>query len=107
MLDAEKKAKTRKEIDNIMNSKVDMTKSDIVKEADYKKFIPKIQKRDGRIVSFDFKKIVEAISKAMAETSEGSKEEALMVAHNVAADMVRIARKYKNFMPTVLRKWQK
>ena len=37
----------------------------------------------------------------MVTNSEGSKDEATMVAHSVAADMVRIARKYKNFMPTV------
>lgn len=67
----------------------------------YRKFVPKIQKRDGSIVAFDFPKIVRAISKAMAASNEGSREEAEMVAHKVAADLVRIKKKYKNFMPTV------
>lgn len=101
MLDAEKKAKTRKKIDDVMNSKVETTKSDAVAATDYKKFIPKIQKRDGRIVPFDFNKLVSVIYKAMVASSEGSEAEATMVAHQVAADMVRIARKYRNFMPTV------
>lgn len=84
-----------------MNSKINISKSNTVVATDYKKFIPRIQKRDGRIVSFDFNKIVNAIYKGMVTNSEGSKDEATMVAHSVAADMVRIARKYKNFMPTV------
>ena len=101
MLDAEKKTKARQKLDEVVNLKVDIEKPNVVKTTDYKKLIPKVQKRDGRIVPFDFNKIVNAIHKAMIESSEGSKEEATMVAHQVAADMIRIARKYKNFMPTV------
>lgn len=101
MAKADKNAKVQAKIDEIMNSKVDTKKKTAVSAADYKKFIPKIQKRDGRVVSFDFDKIVRAIHKAMLATNEGSQEEAVMVAHRVASDMVRIARKYKNFMPTV------
>ena len=101
MLEAGKKTKINKEIDKVMNSKVEISKSDVVKVSDYKKFISKIQKRDGRIVPFDFSKIVKAIHKAMVASSEGSEEEATMVANKVASDMVRIARKYKNFLPTV------
>jgi len=67
----------------------------------YTKFVPNIQKRDGTIVPFDFHKIVRAISLAMEQTGEGSPEEAEMVAHKVVADVVRIAKKYKNFLPTV------
>ncbi len=67
----------------------------------YSKFVPQIQKRDGTIVPFDFQKIVRAISLAMEQVSEGSAEEAEMVAHKVVADVVRIAKKYKNFLPTV------
>ncbi len=67
----------------------------------YASFVPQIQKRDGSIVPFDFTKIVRAISLAMEQTGEGSPEEAEMVAHKVVADMVRIAKKYKNFLPTV------
>lgn len=67
----------------------------------YKKYLPNIQKRDGRIMPFDFEKIISAITKAMAATGEGSPEEAVVVAHKVAAEMMNIAKKYKNFLPTV------
>jgi len=67
----------------------------------YLKFVPKIQKRDGTIVAFDFSKVVRVIALAMEQVQEGSAEEAEMVAHKVAADLVRITKKYKNFLPTV------
>lgn len=67
----------------------------------YAKFVPKIQKRNGMIAAFDFTKIVRAIRLAMEQEGEGSPEEAEMVAHKVVADVVRIAKKYKNFLPTV------
>ncbi|TSC86425.1 MAG: ribonucleoside-diphosphate reductase alpha chain [Parcubacteria group bacterium Gr01-1014_8] len=67
----------------------------------YKKYLPQIQKRDGRIVPFGFDKVVNAIQKSMAASGEGSHAEAEVVAHKVAGEMVRIARTYKNFLPTV------
>ncbi|KKW27681.1 MAG: Ribonucleoside-triphosphate reductase [Candidatus Kaiserbacteria bacterium GW2011_GWB1_52_6] len=67
----------------------------------YKKYLPSIQKRDGRTVPFAFEKIVNAIHKAMMASNEGSREEAVVVAHKVAGEMMRIAKTYKNFMPTV------
>lgn len=67
----------------------------------YKKYLPQIQKRDGRVVSFEFDKIVSAIHKAMTASGEGSHDEAEVVAHKVAGEMMRIAKTYKNFMPTV------
>ena len=67
----------------------------------YKKFLPNIQKRDGRIVPFEFDKIVRAIEKAMKASNEGSAEEAEVVGHKVAGEMMRIAKTYKNFLPTV------
>lgn len=67
----------------------------------YKKYLPQIQKRDGRIVAFEFDKIVSAIHKAMTASGEGSHDEAEVVAHKVAGEMMRIAKTYKNFMPTV------
>src|SRR3989338_3301915 len=67
----------------------------------YKKYLPQIQKRDGRIVPFDFPKIVNVIYKAMAASNEGSEDEAAGVAHKVAGEMMRIAKTYKNFLPTV------
>ncbi len=75
--------------------------ADVHKGTYYSKFVPQIQKRDGAIVPFDFAKIVRAIALAMEQTGEGSSEEAEMVAHKVVADIVRIAKKYKNFLPTV------
>jgi ribonucleoside-diphosphate reductase alpha chain len=101
MLNANKQSKARAKIDEIINTPVTETETAIVGIADYKKFIPKIQKRDGRIVSFEFSNIVRAVHKAMVASNEGSLDEATMIAHRVAADMVRIARKYHNFMPTV------
>jgi ribonucleoside-diphosphate reductase alpha chain len=64
-------------------------------------FIKKVQKRDGSIVNFDFERIVTAINKAMVASSEGSEAEARMVAHKVLADLVRISKKFKNFVPNV------
>lgn len=64
-------------------------------------FIKTIQKRNGSIVPFDMERIVTAIYKAMLATGEGSREEAELVANKVLADLVRIAKKYKNFIPTV------
>lgn len=67
----------------------------------YRKFVKHIRKRRGDVMPFDFNKIVTAVSKAMTATGEGSLEEATMVAHQVAGDLVRIARKHKDFVPTV------
>jgi len=67
----------------------------------YRKFVPQVEKRDGKIVPFEFDKLVQAIHKAMIASNEGSYEEARAVAHRVMAEVVRIAKKYKNFMPTV------
>jgi ribonucleoside-diphosphate reductase alpha chain len=61
----------------------------------------KIQKRDGTIVPFDIKKIANAIHKAMLDVDEGSFKEAELVATKVYADVIRISKKYKNFIPTV------
>ncbi len=67
----------------------------------YKKYLPHIQKRDGRIVPFELSKIVGAIEKAMKASNEGSPDEAVVIAHKVAGEMMRIAKTYKNFLPTV------
>jgi ribonucleoside-diphosphate reductase alpha chain len=64
-------------------------------------FVTKIQKRDGTIAQFDLNRIVRAIYKAMIASGEGSEKEAELVANKVYADLVRIARRYNNFMPTV------
>jgi anaerobic ribonucleoside-triphosphate reductase len=64
-------------------------------------FVKNVQKRNGNIVPFEFDRIVHAISKAMLAGGEGSLKEAEIVATKVYADVVRIAKKYKNFVPTV------
>ncbi|MEA2701393.1 MAG: hypothetical protein QOE22_102 [Candidatus Parcubacteria bacterium] len=67
----------------------------------YRELIPQIEKRDGRIASFNFEKIVEVIHKAMNAADEGSHDDAVLVAHQVAGELARIAKKHKNFLPTV------
>ncbi len=64
-------------------------------------FIKSIKKRDGKVVSFDETKIASAIFKAMSVTGEGSMEEAELVANKVLAELVRIAKKFKDFVPDV------
>jgi ribonucleoside-triphosphate reductase (thioredoxin) len=63
--------------------------------------VTSIQKRDGTVVPFDVTKIITAVNKAMIQTGEGSEKEAELVANKVYADVLRITRKYKNFVPTV------
>jgi ribonucleoside-diphosphate reductase alpha chain len=63
--------------------------------------VKSIQKRDGSIVPFDIEKITNAVHKAMLATGEGSHKEAALVANKVYADILRITKKYKNFVPTV------
>lgn len=67
----------------------------------YREMIPQIEKRDGRLVAFDFDKIVNAVWKAMMAAEEGGQEDATLVAHQVAGELGRFAKKYKSFLPTV------
>ena len=67
----------------------------------YRDMIPQIEKRDGRLVPFDFDKIASAVWKAMTEAGEGGQEDAVLVAHQVAGELGRFAKKYKSFLPTV------
>jgi len=67
----------------------------------YREIVPQIEKRDGRVAPFSFEKIVSAIHKAMNAAGEGSAEDAVLVGHQVAGELARFARKYKNFLPTV------
>jgi ribonucleoside-diphosphate reductase alpha chain len=67
----------------------------------YREMIPQIEKRDGRLVPFDFDKIATAIWKAMVASEEGDREDAELVAHQVVGELGRFAKKYKNFLPTV------
>ena len=63
--------------------------------------IPTIIKRDGRIVPFDMNKVENAILKGMNTVHEGSLDDAKMVAQQVHAELIRIKRKFSNFVPTV------
>lgn len=67
----------------------------------YREMIPQIEKRDGRLVQFDFDKITTAIWKAMVATEDGDRDDAALVAHQVAGELGRFAKKYKSFLPTV------
>ncbi len=79
-----------------------VTETPISKETKrYREMIPQIEKRDGRLVPFDFDKIVTAVWKAMMAAEEGSQEDAVLVAHQVAGELGRFAKKYKSFLPTV------
>ncbi len=63
--------------------------------------IVSIKKRDGHVVPFDLSKITTAINKAMTIVGEGSLEEAELVANKVLAELVKIAKKFKDFLPDV------
>ncbi len=67
----------------------------------YRAIIPQIEKRDGRLLPFDFDKIVSAIEKALIASDEGSLDDAKIVAHQVAGELARFGKKYKTFLPTV------
>jgi ribonucleoside-diphosphate reductase alpha chain len=63
--------------------------------------ISTITKRDGRTVPFDIEKITNAIWKGMNTTKEGSIDDAKIIAGQVFAELMRIKRKFRNFVPTV------
>lgn len=63
--------------------------------------IKSLKKRDGQIVPFDLSKITSAINKAMAKVGEGSLEEAELVANKVLSELVKIGKKFKDFVPDV------
>ena len=94
------KAPTRSKT-TIMNVSKDVLTPISKETRRYREMITQIEKRDGRLVAFDFDKIADAISKAMTESGEGGQEDAVLVAHQVAGELGRFAKKYKNFLPTV------
>ncbi|MDO8575416.1 MAG: ATP cone domain-containing protein [bacterium] len=63
--------------------------------------VKSVKKRNGNILPFDVEKIVNAIWKGMMSTGEGSREEAELVASKVYAELVRISKKFEDFIPTV------
>lgn len=78
--------------DGKKESKVEIKVANLVKS---------VQKRDGSVVSFDLGRIKTAILKGMVQSGEGSEEEAALVATKVLAELVKIAKRHKNFVPTV------
>lgn len=72
-----------------------------VKKQNKNIFIKSVQKRDGTIVPFDIEKVINAINKAMLTSGEGSLKEAELVANGVLMELVKIAKKHKNFIPSV------
>ncbi len=81
--------------------KVVEKKAPVVAQTKQVEYVPKVVKRDGSTTSFDLAKIATAINKAMIQTGEGSIKEAELVASQVYSELIRIARKHKNFVPTV------
>ncbi|MCK5286071.1 MAG: ribonucleoside-triphosphate reductase [Candidatus Pacebacteria bacterium] len=63
--------------------------------------VKKIQKRDGSVIDFNLDKIVNAVYKAMLASDEGSEREAELLANKVYLDLVKISKRYKNFIPNV------
>ncbi len=74
---------------------------DLTNPKNVKAFIKQVKKRDGSLVPFDLNRIADAIYKSMLSAEEGSDVEASMIANKVFADLVRISKKYKDFIPTV------
>jgi ribonucleoside-triphosphate reductase (thioredoxin) len=79
------------------------TEKEILSSPSVKKYnlIKKIQKRSGQLVDFDIEKVKTASYKAMLATGEGSEEDAWVIADRVYADLAKITKTYKNFIPTV------
>ena len=90
--------KVKKEIKKIEDKKEEVV---IEKKSHKNIFIKSVLKRDGAIVPFDFDKIANAINKAMLASGEGSLKDAEMVANRVMMEIVKITKKYKNFIATV------
>lgn len=67
------------------------------------KVLKQIEKRDGRIVPFDKKRVYRAIHRAMVASNEGSEEKAESVMYQVLDSLLTIAKdaKGKKFIPTV------
>ncbi|MFH1979166.1 MAG: ATP cone domain-containing protein [Patescibacteria group bacterium] len=64
-------------------------------------FVKRVEKRDGSFVDFDLSKIKNAVYKAMLSSEEGSEEEAGLIANKVYLDLVKISKRFKNFVPNI------
>jgi ribonucleoside-diphosphate reductase alpha chain len=98
MSSKKKVSNAKKEINKVVSkSKI----ASVEKKPNKNVFIKSVQKRNGEIAPFDIDKVVNAINKAMLASGEGSMKESEMVAHRVMMEIVKITKKYKNFIPTV------
>jgi ribonucleoside-diphosphate reductase alpha chain len=96
-------SKKKVSITKKQNKKVVDTKKEVLPEKKQNKnsFIKSVQKRNGEVVPFDLEKIINAINKAMLASREGSLKDAEIIANRVMMEVVKITKKYKNFIPTV------
>jgi len=65
------------------------------------RFIKNVKKRNGNIIPFNIEKIKDAINTRMGIEGEGSPEEADVVSSNVLMELVKIAKKDKDFVPSI------
>jgi ribonucleoside-diphosphate reductase alpha chain len=98
---AKKSASTKVQKSSDVSAVAPVKKVESIETKKYRDVIAQIEKRDGRIAPFSFEKIVAAIHKSMIASGEGTEEDAALVAHQVAGELARFAKKYKNFLPTV------
>jgi len=92
---------SKKKTTNIKNVIKKKKITSVSKKRSKNSFIKSVQRRDGTIVPFDIEKIKNAINKAMLAGGEGSPKEAGLVANRTLMELIRITKKYKNFIPTV------
>jgi ribonucleoside-triphosphate reductase (thioredoxin) len=95
-----KKSKNTKKVVKKQLPKI-VNKNNPKSESSKYSMVKRVQKRNGQTVKFDIEKVNNAIFKAMLNSSEGSKEEAEIVADRVFAELVKISKTFKNFVPTV------
>ncbi|MEN9649685.1 MAG: hypothetical protein RL094_652 [Candidatus Parcubacteria bacterium] len=96
-------AKAKKSKKKVVEKKVETKVEKVESKSESKRelLVKRVHKRSGEIVAFDLNRVISAIHKAMIATGEGSWEEAEMVANKVYAELVRISKKFKNFLPDV------
>ncbi len=92
---------SKKKTTNIKNVIKKKKITSVSKKRSKNSFIKSVQRRNGTIVPFDIEKIKNAINKAMLAGGEGSPKEAGLVANRTLMELIRITKKYKNFIPTV------
>ena len=90
--------KVKKELKKVVSPKKELIAE---RKPTKNSFIKSVQKRDGKIVTFNIDKIINAINKAMLASKEGSLRDAEIIANRVLMEIVKITKKYKTFVPTV------